>query len=364
MDAQEWNNTICALPNSHILQTWDWGEFKSHYGWKMLPQIWRDAKGCVDAAAMVLHRPMPIRGLAAQTSILYVPRGPLLDWNNSSTTHKVIQGLQELARKKRAIFIKIDPDLQTSFADQELNPQAPAANGCQVITQLTSSGWQYSRDQIQFRNTFHIDLTLPDETLLAGFSQKTRYNIRLAQRKGVNIRRGTKEDFPFIYQMYAETSVRDSFLIRPQTYYQKLWLDFMDRNLATILIAEVEGLPVAGLILFHFAGKAWYFYGMSRSQHREKMPNHLLQWSAIQEAKARGCSIYDLWGAPDQIKEDDPMWGVYRFKTGFGARFVQTIGAWDYPVNQWLYNLYTLILPKILAILRNKRKSETRQEVT
>jgi peptidoglycan pentaglycine glycine transferase (the first glycine) len=122
-------------------------------------------------------------------------------------------------------------------------------------------------------------------------------------------------------------------------------------------------VPVAGLILFHFARKAWYFYGMSSDLHREKMPNYQLQWEAIRLAKKLGCEIYDLWGAPEELDENDPMWGVFRFKQGLGGKLIKTIGAWDYPVNNITYNIYNVLLPKLLSVFRFFRKRQIKQEI-
>jgi lipid II:glycine glycyltransferase (peptidoglycan interpeptide bridge formation enzyme) len=163
--------------------------------------------------------------------------------------------------------------------------------------------------------------------------------------------------------MYAETSIRDGFVIRDQRYYHVVWEKFIRSGLAQALIAEVDHEPVAGLILFVFAKKAWYLYGMSRQAHREKMPNYLLQWEAICAAKAQGCEIYDLWGAPDEFDERDPMWGVYRFKEGLGGKVVRHIGAWDLPVRPISYKISLQILPKILAVLRQRGIDRTRQQV-
>jgi lipid II:glycine glycyltransferase (peptidoglycan interpeptide bridge formation enzyme) len=162
--------------------------------------------------------------------------------------------------------------------------------------------------------------------------------------------------------MYAETSVRDKFVIRDQRYYQVVWEKFIRSGLAQVLIAEVNNEPVAGLILFVFAKKAWYLYGMSRQVHREKMPNHLLQWEAIRVSRAQGCEIYDLWGAPEHFDESDPMWGVYRFKEGLGGKVVRHIGAWDLPIQPNLYKFSMQILPKILAIHRRRGMDRTRHQ--
>ena len=128
-------------------------------------------------------------------------------------------------------------------------------------------------------------------------------------------------------------------------------------------MAEINATVVAGLVLFYFAGKAWYFYGMSSELHREKMPNYLLQWEAIRRAKAAGCLVYDLWGAPDRFDEEDKMWGVFRFKDGFGGEVIQTLGAWDYPSNPFFYRLYTKTLPYVINIMRAMGKSRTRHSI-
>lgn len=133
----------------------------------------------------------------------------------------------------------------------------------------------------------------------------------------------------------------------------------MDAGMAEPLLAEVEGEPVAGLIILRFAGRAWYMYGMSSLEHREKMPNYLLQWEAMLRAKEAGCLTYDLWGAPDEFVENDSLWGVYRFKKGLGGEVVHYIGALDLPLNRILYNLYTKAIPPLMAQLRRRGKAKT-----
>jgi peptidoglycan pentaglycine glycine transferase (the first glycine) len=200
----------------------------------------------------------------------------------------------------------------------------------------------------------------------------------------VTVRRGTMADLPLLYDMYAETAARDGFVIRPEPYYHDVWSTFIEAGLAQPLIAEVggpapssvEGEPVAMVIVFHFpskestpstveglracpehsrragGGRAWYMVGASLPIHREKMPNHLLQWEAMRWAQEQGCTVYDMWGAPDELDESDPLWGVYRFKRGFGGEFVRHIGAWDYPVSGLRYWLYTAVMPRVLGAMR------------
>ena len=161
-------------------------------------------------------------------------------------------------------------------------------------------------------------MRLEKDVLLAQMKQKTRYNVRLAARKGIIIQDAQEADFPRLYEIYAETSLRDGFVIRNREYYLSLWKLFLHSGMLIPLIAQYDGKILAGLMLFHFGSKCWYLHGMSVDEHREKMPNYLLQWEAIQRAKDLGCQRYDLWGAPDEFSEQDSMWGVFKVQTGIG----------------------------------------------
>jgi lipid II:glycine glycyltransferase (peptidoglycan interpeptide bridge formation enzyme) len=209
-----------------------------------------------------------------------------------------------------------------------------------------------------------LDLTGSEEEWLARMKQKTRYNLRIAFKKGVQVREGGYDDFPLIYRMYAETSIRDGFIIRLEDYYSKVWRTFIEHNMADLLVAEYQNEPIAALFLFHFANKAWYLYGMSSQVHRDKMPNYLLQWKAMQLARDHGCKSYDLWGAPDKLDESDPLWGVYRFKEGLGAKVIHTLGAWDYTSRPQLYRLFNRTLPAILNIMRRRGEKSIRRMVS
>jgi peptidoglycan pentaglycine glycine transferase (the first glycine) len=227
---------------------------------------------------------------------------------------------------------------------------------------LTERGWRYSPDQVQFRNTVHTDLRHTDEELLAGMKQKWRYNIRLAEKRSVRIRQVSPHDAPYLYAMYAETGKRDGFLIREADYYADAWRTMG----AMAFVAEhpSSATPLAALVLFRFGARAWYFYGMSRADGREHMPNYLLQWTAMRWARDAGCTVYDWWGAPEQLNEQDPMWGVYRFKEGFGAQFIEGLGAWDFAPSRLLYNTYTRWMPKVRRMLRDGRAAEHSTPVT
>ena len=380
-----WNQIISQLPGPHFLQTYEWGQVKARYGWIPYYAIWTEdgkfhisqtvdnislnAGHCV-AAAMILKKQILSRGFAARLSVFYAPKGPLLDWDNTALRTRVLNDLQAFAKKQAAIFLKIDPDVVLGRGVPNSAGDVPDAGGQSVRSELTHRGWVCSTDQIQFQNTVLIDLSPAEEEMLARMKPKTRYNMRLAQKKGVTVRAGTVDDLPMLYKMYAETSLRDGFVIRDENYYLSVWKLFM-ANVSTFerlnvptcqpLIAEVDNQPVAAIFLFMFAGRAYYVYGMSRNLQREKMPTYLLQWESMRNAKSNGCHVYDLWGAPEVFDESDSMWGVYRFKEGLGGEVVRTLGAYDLAPNKLWYKLYAEVMPRVLDVMRSRGKEKTKQ---
>lgn len=392
METNIWNSLISRLPNPHFLQTYEWGQVKAKYGWQPIYLAWDEegkltqepglsaANVRASAAALILKRTISLGGMSARLSVLYSPKGPLLDWTNEPLRKRVLNDLQQFARREGAIFLKMDPDVILGTGIPQSEVDVIDSCGQSVVAELKGRNWRYSSDQIQFKNTVLIDLRSSEEELLARMKQKTRYNIRLAEKKGVTLRIGTPNDFGMLYKMYAETSVRDGFVIRDEGYYKTVWelftangqpltssLEAPSTNyqlpLAEPLIAEVDREPVAAIFVFYFAGRAYYVYGMSRNTHREKMPTYLLQWEAMKRAKAKGCMTYDLWGAPDVFDETDSMWGVYRFKEGLGGKVVRTLGAWDFAPNPLGYKLYSEIIPRVLNLMRSRGKAKTQQSL-
>jgi peptidoglycan pentaglycine glycine transferase (the first glycine) len=357
-----WQDLLTALPRPHLLQSWAWGDLKAKYGWRADRLAWRDRDGKPAAAAQVLMRSQGLSGLPLRLTVAYCPRGPVLDWRDRDLARRVLADLGAEARRRGAIFLKIDPEIilgvgQPDLAGAGADAEAP------VLDDLRRAGWRPSAEQIQFRNTFALDLRPSEDDLLAGMKQKTRYNIRLAERRGVRVRPGGLGDLELLYRMYAETALRDGFAIRKPAYYRDTWGAFIEAGLAQPLIAEVGNEPVAGLIVYRYGETAWYLYGMSREAHRQAMPNHLLQWEAIRWARTEGCTTYDFWGAPDRLQPGDPMWGVYRFKAGFGARVVRTVGAWDLPLQPVLYLAYGLVMPRLMGLLRRRGRRQTQQSL-
>ena len=335
-DAHCWDDALRALPMPHLLQSWAWGEFKSRWGWSVERWLLRAADGSPRAAVQVLRRAI----LRLPWCVLYVPKGPA--FADAESLAEALAWLERRARSQRAIWVKVDGDPSTPAGEGEAGH---VLRQCRAL--LAARGWRYSPSQIQFRNTLHTDLRHGDEALLAAMKPKTRYNIRLAEKRGVRVRIADPigdDDARLLYGMYAETAQRDRFIIREAAFYFDAW-----RALHGVaFIAERAGQALGGLVLLCFGGRAWYFYGMSRSDGREHMPNHLLQWAALRWARDRGHTTYDWWGAPDALEASDRLWGVYRFKEGFGARFIEGLGAWDYAPSPLLYAAYCRVGPRLI----------------
>jgi peptidoglycan pentaglycine glycine transferase (the first glycine) len=355
-DSEDWNSTIRSLPYAHILQTEEWGEFKRRStGWSPDKVIVRAASSKVVGAALVLTRRI------GPLAVMYAPRGPMLDYSDPRLLDQMLGQLEALARRRRAVWLKIDPDVVAAVGIPGEPDAVDRSIGQQVIAILKRRGWRYSESQVQYRNTITVNLTQTEDDLLAAMGQGKRRKVRYGPKHGVTVRSGTLDDLPLLYAVYVETGRRDGFLTRPYAYYVDEWGSMLRAGLAHVLIAEVGSVPVAHVILFHFGATCWYFYGasVSDSEMRKLMPTDLLQWEAMRWAKAHGYAVYDMWGAPNEFNEGDPMWGVFQFKRDFGGTVARTIGAWDYAPSGPLYTLYTRVMPGILNLMRRggKRKN-------
>lgn len=350
-DRAAWNDALRPLPQAHILQTWEWGEFKrATTGWQPLRLAFQRGGDTVALASVGVRRAGPF-------AALYAPKGPVFASSDPdpATAAAVLAHLERLARRRGAVWLKADPDIAAATGVPGAPDDAPHPPGQRFMELLQARGWRFSADQVQFRSTIVLDLAPDEDALLAQMSQNTRRKIRTAEKKGVTVRAGSPADLDTLYALYAATAQRDRFIIRPLDYYRRAWQSFMEAGLAHALIAEVEGAPVAHVILFRFGRTCWYFYGASANEHRERMPNYLLQWEALRWARAQGCARYDLWGAPDVFDDSDPLWGVYEFKRGFRGTVTRHVGAWDYAPYPPLYRAYTQAWPRALAWMKRRQ---------
>ncbi|MFN8486463.1 MAG: peptidoglycan bridge formation glycyltransferase FemA/FemB family protein [Caldilineaceae bacterium] len=347
---EEWRAVLTQLPAPHVLQSWEWGSIKGQTEWTAERIALSSGQETQAAFQFLWRQPAPHLPLR----VGYIPKGPVLDWGKLDLVDQTLHQIEQYARAKQCLFVKIDPDVREDTTRGKL-----------LLHALERRGWRFSQDQIQFKNTAFTALTVGEAALLEGMKSKWRYNVRLAERRGIRVRLGTLADLAAFYDLYAETGQRDGFLIRPFSYYKMTWETYLTAQTepnnpagGALLLAEHADDPllVAGLFLMRYGQRSWYFYGASSERHRRDMPNYLLQWEAMRWSLAQGCTVYDWWGAPTEIDDpDDGMQGVWQFKQGFGAEFQPHVGAWDFVVSPLLYRLYTEAMPKVLAYLRRKR---------
>ncbi len=311
----EWDAFLTHHPQAHLLQTGEWGDLKIPFGWT--PERVRVG----ESGAQILFRRLPL-GL----SIAYIPKGPLgTDWN------LLWPEIDRICRQHRAIFLKVEPD---AWVDDE------AKSNDQLTGFLPAA-------PIQPRRTILVDLTGSEAEWLARMKQKTRYNIRLAQRKDILVRESS--DLAEFERLMQATGTRDGFGVHSLAYYQRAYQLFSASGRVALLQAEYQGRALAALMVFAAGERAWYLYGASSDEERNRMPAYLLQWEAMRWAAARGCREYDLWGVPDAEEDalesqfetrSDGLWGVYRFKRGFGGRLMRSVSARDRVYQPFLYRVY------------------------
>ena len=327
-----WDDFVANHADGHILQTHSWGALKSQFGWTdERVGLSRDDK--LVAGAQVLYRRLP----AGLGRLAYVPKGPLVDWDDEEQSTALLAALERAARSQGAVALTVEPDLPDETRHRE---RLRALGFCPALF-----------DAVQPRRTLVVDISPDEDEILQAMKSKTRYNVRLAGRRGVTVREAGEADLPAFHALMGTTAERDEFGVHTPAYYEAAYRLFTPRDHARLLLAEVEGKAVAALMVFALPPRSWYFYGASGNAHREKMPTYLLQWEAIRWAKSIGCTTYDLWGVPDEDRKKleaeftqrgDGLWSVYRFKRGFGGRLVRSVGAWDRFYAPLRYGLLTI----------------------
>ncbi|OGC06700.1 hypothetical protein A2230_01535 [candidate division WOR-1 bacterium RIFOXYA2_FULL_36_21] len=348
---ESWNDFVAKQDEPAILQSWEWGELKALHGWTPIRLAVLDGDKIV-AAISILKRKLPYIKL----NLFYAPRGPIVDFQNTQALDFILAEMKKVAKKHNAILLKIDPQVKES--------EKCTVNSVQNV--LKEKGFVVCKKQIQPRSTFIVDLTLSSEDLLKSFEEKTRYNIRLAAKKGVVVKElSTDDGVEVFYKIYQETCKRDNFLIHPLKYYQNIKKLLVDHALANIFIAYLNEAPIAAVYTFNFGSRLWYMYGASLSKHRNVMPNHALHWHIIQWAKKRDFKSYDLFGIPSNPTKDHPLWGVYRFKKGFNGELVKYIGVYDLVYNPLLYkviNIGITFYKSLVSLIRKGKISDSLSE--
>jgi peptidoglycan pentaglycine glycine transferase (the first glycine) len=318
----EWNEFVASTPSFGLLQSYEWGELKERLGWKAV-RLAVVRQGNIAAAAQMLIKPIA-RGLL---SIAYIPRGPLVDWEDRETVTCLLDALHLEARSHKAICMRIEP---------------PLLNGSDQNSLLLSYGFRPAEHTNQPRCTMRVALPTDMEELLAALPSSTRYNIRKSQRKGVTVEVGTAEDLATFCQLMDVTSERSDFTVRSPDYYEKEWQTFSQLGQARLVIARYKGMPIAAQMPFYFGPHAATFHAGSLNEYRNLKAGYLMMWAAMCWAREQGCCTFDLWGIPDEVGEltargesipegkTEGLWGVYYYKRAFGGEVVYYVGAYDY----------------------------------
>lgn len=334
LPASRWDAFVAEHPAGHLLQASPWGELKSLFGWRAQRVALADSADRLVAGAQILFRPVP-----GGKTLAYTPKGPLVNWHDDALAQATLDALHTRTRAAGAFALTVEPE---------------ALDEPELSARLRALGFRPAPRDVQPRSTIWLDLAGSPDEWLTRMKQKTRYNVRLAARKGVTVRNATEADLPTFFRLMAQTGTRDGFAVHSADYYAAGYRFLVGSGLARLLLATYEGDILAGILVAAFGPSAWYLWGASSDAGRERMPNHLLQWEAMQWAAARGSRAYDLWGIPDEVGRAPEeftetvsdraggLWGVYRFKQGFGGRVVRYVGAWDYVYSPLWYNAYRL----------------------
>jgi peptidoglycan pentaglycine glycine transferase (the first glycine) len=327
-DRQLWDNFVASSACCNITQSYEWGELAPHLGASEALRVGVvDEHGMLCAAMLVLVSHAPV----INRTYFYAPRGPVIDDPNSPAMAIMLNFVKAEARKRSAFMLKVEPSV--------------LADDTRWLTALQHQGFRANPYATHIRHEWVLDIRPDEKTLLAGMKEKWRYNIRLAGRKGIVVRRGAGQaDLDAFYQIYETTSERDQFFIHNKSHYEDVMRLFGEDDHAALFLAEYEGQVVAGTIVLYLGCWSWYMYGASSNEHRERMPNHLLQWTGMQWAKTKGCWYYNFRGIPDILEEGQELWGVYQFKRGFGGYPLRSLETHDLIYQPLVYEAYRRLL--------------------
>lgn len=331
---------VAASPLADVLQSFAWGEVKRRSGWTP-HRLVVEHDGNIVAAAQVLET-RPVRGAPP---ILYCPRGPVLDYRREDALRTLIDEVRRRAGK--GVLLKCDPALEKD---------SPEAGVLERLGFRPAGGGGFGG--VQPASVMVLDLSLGLDKIHENFHQKWRYNIRLAERKGVQVAEARREDLATFYDLLLETARRDKFLVRGREYFETLYDVLHPAGQAAVFLTRYQGTPVAGAMLLCFGGRATYTYGASSNEHRNTMPNHLMQWRMIQWAHEHGYQVYDFRGV-SPVRDGKPVEphiaGLNRFKEGFGARYVEYAGEFDLPLRPVMYLGWRYGAPVAMKALKTIR---------
>jgi peptidoglycan pentaglycine glycine transferase (the first glycine) len=323
---QEWDAFVLAHPRGHFLQLSAWGEQKAAYGWSYQRLALYEDEELV-AGAQLLFRPLPMK----LGTMAYLPYGSYV--SDDEQWDALLPAIHQVAKNKKAAFLKWEPGY--FFED------SPA-----------QWGFVESPQRIQPPRTVMIDIRGDEETIQGRMNQGTRRNLRKAYKNEIRYYEANADDVTKFTAMMDTTGERNEFGVHEPAYYRKMY-DLFVPDHAALILAEHEGETLAGNFVIAVGKGAIYLEGASSNEKRNLMAAYGVQWEAIQWAKKRGCIWYDMWGIPDEAEatleaqfeeRSEGLWGVYRFKRGWGGEIMRSAGTWDYVYNPLIYTVYKAVL--------------------
>lgn len=319
----------------HIIQSWAWGEFRKKTQ-VLVERIGVFKNGKLTSCYQITFHKIPFTNL----TVGYLPKSKIPE-------KQVLNFLFDVAKKHKAIFIKLEPNVTKDNSEAK-----------RVKELLSNTNITQSSKRIFAAHTFLIDLTKPEDELLAAMHHKTRYNIKLAQRHGIKIEEANnKKSLEIFLKLQRETANRQKFFVHPDSYYRKMWQTLKPEGMVHLLLAKYKKEILTAWVLFRHDKTLYYPYGGSSDKFKNLMASNLLAWEAIKFGKKLGCEVFDFWGALGQNPdESDPWYGFHRFKAGYGGKLVEYVGTFDLVINKPLYYLFTLLDKIRWLILRNAHK--------
>lgn len=298
----------------HVMQSFEWGEFRRAMGIKVIRMGVFNDKKMVSGFTLTIHEIPKV-----DFTVGYLPKGNLPD-------EFLIENLKKIGEENNCIFIKLEPNVETSG---------------EIDRTMENLGLTLSKKALFTKYTFQLDITKSEEQLMGEMKEKTRYNTRLAERKGVVVKE--EESFEDYFNLMKETTNRNKFFAHNEEYHRKMWEIMKNSGIAHLLIARYQNIPLTAWVLFVFNNVLYYPYGASSSQCRELMASNLIMWEAIKFGKKMGCKLFDMWGSlgPNPDSKDE-WYGFHRFKEGYNPRLVEFVGSYDLVLNKNLYPLYFL----------------------
>lgn len=349
----------------NFMQYPSWGDLKTE--WKNDLLGWFDAEGRMVGCALVLYRKLP----GMNKYLAYIPRGPVIDWTTKELK-EMFEPLFDYLRQKNVFSVKMEPPVTRAkwktptikkFLKEirqhnlkgktlrDVGPDELDGHAEYIQQELNAMGWRRKESEGGFsaiQPQYVFRLPLKDRSLddiFAGFHTNWRRNVRKSEKQGVEVSEGEEKDLKEFYDLLKVTAERDQFAVRGFSYFERMYKELKkeDPNRIRLYMAKYEGKLLASTIATYSNGHTWYLYGASGNEMREKMPNHAIQWKMIQDAHAMGAHTYDFRGISHTLDESNPLYGLLRFKLGFGGEACELIGEWDYPLQpllHWAFDMY------------------------